>query len=83
MSGMRILAACCCFAILCLPRPSAAAMEEGLGVPVTARMMFMPEEETERVPGAYGANYVRLAALKAKYDPGNLFRLNQNVQPKA
>jgi FAD/FMN-containing dehydrogenase len=44
---------------------------------------FMPEDETERVPGAYGANYVRLAALKAKYDPGNLFRLNQNVQPKA
>jgi FAD/FMN-containing dehydrogenase len=44
---------------------------------------FMPEDETERVPGAYGANYLRLAALKAKYDPGNLFRLNQNVQPKA
>ncbi len=44
---------------------------------------FMPEDETERVPGAYGANYARLAALKAKYDPGNLFRLNQNVQPKA
>jgi FAD/FMN-containing dehydrogenase len=44
---------------------------------------FMSEDETERVPGAYGSNYVRLAALKAKYDPGNLFRLNQNVQPKA
>ena len=44
---------------------------------------FMPEDETERVPGAYGGNYARLAALKAKYDPGNLFRLNQNVQPKA
>lgn len=44
---------------------------------------FMPEDETERVQGAYGGNYARLAALKAKYDPGNLFRLNQNVQPKA
>jgi FAD/FMN-containing dehydrogenase len=44
---------------------------------------FMPDDETERVPGAYGSNYVRLAALKAKYDPGNLFRLNQNVQPRA
>jgi FAD/FMN-containing dehydrogenase len=44
---------------------------------------FMPEDEAERVQGAYGGNYARLASLKAKYDPGNLFRLNQNVQPKA
>jgi hypothetical protein len=44
---------------------------------------FMPEDETDRVSSAYGANYARLAALKAKYDPGNLFRLNQNVQPSA
>ncbi len=42
---------------------------------------FMPEDETDRVSNAYGANYARLAALKAKYDPSNLFRLNQNVQP--
>ena len=42
---------------------------------------FMPEDETERVQGAYGSNYERLATLKGKYDPRNLFRLNQNVQP--
>jgi FAD/FMN-containing dehydrogenase len=42
---------------------------------------FMPEDETDRVSSAYGANYARLTALKAKYDPDNLFRLNQNVRP--
>lgn len=39
-------------------------------------------EEGERlVRSAYGANYDRLAALKNKYDPTNLFRLNQNINP--
>ncbi|HWN82479.1 MAG TPA: BBE domain-containing protein, partial [Candidatus Udaeobacter sp.] len=44
---------------------------------------FMPEDETQRVQkGAYGRNFVRLAKLKAKYDPKNLFRMNQNIAPK-
>jgi FAD/FMN-containing dehydrogenase len=43
---------------------------------------FMPEDEAQRVrQGAYGTNYDRLARIKAKYDPNNLFHLNQNIPP--
>ena len=39
------------------------------------------EEVMERVREAYGLNYERLAAIKKKYDPSNLFRINQNIKP--
>jgi FAD/FMN-containing dehydrogenase len=39
------------------------------------------EEGEDRVKEAYGENYERLVTLKDKYDPTNLFRLNQNVRP--
>jgi len=38
-------------------------------------------EETGRIRAAYHHNYDRLVALKNKYDPTNLFRLNQNIRP--
>jgi len=44
--------------------------------------MYMDEGQ-ERVRASYGDNYDRLAEVKAKYDPDNTFRLNQNIQPKA
>jgi FAD/FMN-containing dehydrogenase len=43
---------------------------------------FMPEDERDRVPAAFGANYTRLASIKGKYDPKNLFRMNLNIQPE-
>jgi FAD/FMN-containing dehydrogenase len=39
------------------------------------------EDEPGRVHAAFGANYDRLAAVKARYDPANLFRLNHNIAP--
>jgi hypothetical protein len=38
-------------------------------------------EEATRIRGAYSRNYDRLVSLKNKYDPTNLFRLNQNIKP--
>ncbi|HWO40761.1 MAG TPA: FAD-binding oxidoreductase [Candidatus Eisenbacteria bacterium] len=43
---------------------------------------YLGEDEGEdAVEAAYGPNYQRLRALKAKYDPANLFHLNQNIPP--
>lgn len=44
---------------------------------------YLAEEGEARVRAAYGANYERLVALKNKYDPTNLFHLNQNIRPTA
>jgi FAD/FMN-containing dehydrogenase len=42
---------------------------------------FMPQDESGRTAEAYGANYERLAQIKAQYDPENLFHTNQNIRP--
>jgi FAD/FMN-containing dehydrogenase len=47
-----------------------------------AYVNFMMDDEAEgRVQASYGENYQRLASIKAKYDPKNLFRVNQNIKP--
>jgi hypothetical protein len=42
---------------------------------------FMSGDEQDRVPEAYHERWERLRAIKTTYDPGNLFRLNQNIPP--
>src|SRR6202045_2700295 len=47
-----------------------------------AYVNFMMDDEVQgRVQATYGENYERLASVKAKYDPENLFRVNQNIPP--
>jgi hypothetical protein len=42
---------------------------------------FMMEEGQDRIQATYRGNYERLARVKAKYDPDNLFHVNQNIKP--
>ncbi|WP_405910681.1 MULTISPECIES: FAD-binding oxidoreductase [unclassified Streptomyces] len=46
-----------------------------------AYVNMMMDEGQERVRASYRDNYARLARIKADRDPGNLFRLNQNIEP--
>jgi len=46
-----------------------------------AYVNFMMDEGQDRVKATYGDNYERLVAIKNKYDPTNLFRVNQNIKP--
>ena len=43
---------------------------------------FMAEDDDHRVEANYGANYDRLVEVKTKYDPDNLFHVNQNIPPR-
>jgi len=58
-----------------------AAMDQG---DPAVYVNFLGDEGPDRVRAAYpGATWDRLASVKARYDPTNLFRLNQNVPPAA
>ncbi len=48
-----------------------------------AYVNMMMDEGQERVQAAYRDNYARLVTVKNKYDPNNLFRVNQNIRPTA
>lgn len=46
-----------------------------------AYLNFIMDEGQERIKASYGDNYERLTRIKKKYDPGNFFRVNQNIRP--
>jgi len=48
-----------------------------------AYVNFMMDEGEDRVKASYKDNYERLVSIKSKYDPNNLFRVNQNIKPTA
>jgi FAD/FMN-containing dehydrogenase len=50
---------------------------------VGAYVNFMMDEGEERIRGGYGDHYARLAALKRRCDPDNLFSMNQNIRPES
>jgi FAD/FMN-containing dehydrogenase len=59
----------------------AAALHEGHGE-ARAYVNFIGDEGEARVHDAYpGPTWERLAAIKARYDPSNLFHRNQNIPP--
>jgi FAD/FMN-containing dehydrogenase len=55
-----------------------AALPYGLG---GSYVNFTSADDGDRVVAKYRQNYDRLARIKARYDPQNLFRLNQNILP--
>jgi FAD/FMN-containing dehydrogenase len=67
---------------ICWARELSDAMQPfSTGGAYITHMGIEAEEGTEPIKAAYGPNYQRLAALKHKYDPTNLFRHNQNIRP--
>jgi len=44
---------------------------------------YLDSDDSDRIDSAYGDKYERLREIKAKYDPDNLFRMNQNIKPKS
>jgi FAD/FMN-containing dehydrogenase len=62
-------------------RDSYAAMQPFVGG--GRYVNYLGDDEQGEVAAAYGPNYRRLAQVKARYDPGNFFRMNQNIVPAA
>ena len=62
-------------------REAYASMRQFSGSGIYLNFPGFGEEQEDLVRAAYGANYERLTQIKARYDPTNLFRMNQNIPP--
>ena len=58
-----------------------ARMEPFTSSQTYSNYLAADELDRDRVADAFGSNYARLVEVKNEYDPGNLFRLNQNIKP--
>ncbi len=67
--------------VLAYSRDYLAEMEPYVSSGLYVNFASLGEEGEKLVRDAYDENYKRLVALKNKYDPTNLFRLNQNIKP--
>jgi FAD/FMN-containing dehydrogenase len=64
-------------------RAAHASMQRFNAAGVYLNLPGFGEEREDLVRAAYGANYARLQQLKRRYDPDNLFHMNQNIPPAA
>jgi FAD/FMN-containing dehydrogenase len=69
------------YACIAWARESYAALRPFMGAGRYVNYMGADEDGGDVLAAAYGPNYRRLQEIKAKYDPGNFFRLNQNIRP--
>ena len=60
-----------------------ARMEPFTSSQTYSNYLAADELDRDRVADAFGSNYARLVEVKNEYDPGNLFRLNQNIKPSS
>jgi len=61
----------------------ASEFHEAMGAHATGGVYvnLIADDETDRIPSAYGANYSRLVELKQRWDPTNMFTSNYNIPP--
>ena len=69
-------------AVIAYSRNFLASLDEFSPGGMYVNFAGLGEEGDDLVKSAYGNNYEKLVSVKTKYDPQNLFKLNQNIKPR-